>query len=286
MCAHGDAERFDMEGGPSQHILQEGFSKWPSLAMRRPDLMERWAARQCRRDIYVLHQDGKIATVELQPEGDNAPFVDVLPSRGASAYIGGRGQARDEAGGVDDLEVGSCNAELFHVLLPEETAVESFDLTVDDTPAEHFLPIGAAIESFRLDWDDHSADEMNLDDEVTVSAATTAATLAATPARLTAGDKAVGCSMSIGSGSIPFDTAVRVPSSPAAPDLQTDATTPAAVTAATPADPILQSDVKLWPHNVIAEVHGKPMIQDHFASGLEVDKHIGLVWPLHKDDHS
>ena len=179
MCAHGDAERFGMEGGPNQQILQEGFSRWPSLAMRRPDLMERWAARQCRRDIYVLHQDGKIATVELQPEGDNVPFVDVLPSRGASAYIGGRGPARDEAGGVDDLEVGSCKAELLHVLLPEETAVESFDLTVDDTPRDHSLPIGSAIESFRLDWDDHSAENQNSDRAEEVrSVGSTAASIA------------------------------------------------------------------------------------------------------------
>ena len=29
-------------------------------------------------------------------------------------------------------------------------------------------------------------------------------------------------------------------------------------------DPILQSDIKLWPFNVIAEACGKPMIQEHF----------------------
>ena len=176
----------------STATLNDPAERWPNLAQRRPDLIERQRRRLAEMPWPAKAMDGEVATTR--------PLA-ITPEAVPRA-------------------------------MPFATAPATESANNDGPP---LLPTGVALESFRLDADD----EINLDDEITVPAAT--------PARLTAGDKEVGCSMNIGSGPIPFDTAVRVPSSPAAPDLQTDATTPAAVTAVTPADPILQSDVKLWP---------------------------------------
>ena len=95
----------------------------------------------------------------------------------------------------------------------------------------HTLPVGAALESFRLDHDDdkmydndwaacasYTFDE-DLDEDVSVGANfDLEMNESAAIWRETDADwERAGCSMSIGSGLIPFDTAVRVPSSSAAP---------------------------------------------------------------------